>query len=342
MADSNVKRSKFCCRSALMATVLAAGCGGPQMVQPVEAGAPPPAAAPGPPAQQFTAINQREPEPPPLAPLPVASRRVAVFVRDSVDGKNPVEDPVSAGIVADALVAGRPAESPDPSRPHAPRLEVVSAQVYEKALTRDAKALLTRKREVDAEILKNLAENGCDLLALGEVGTAGRDPIPVAGQVKELSHSVEASVSIVRVDDGVIVASGTGSSRRVAAIEAKREALQVATAGALRGYDERREGPVMSVTLAVEGLRAEADAAAVEKALRSTPGVIWVKDPRFQLGPDGSAASTARFEVGWNGKPEALKQVVRDLNPGFRLAGTVFEGTRWTFRAEGFSKEEKP
>ena len=133
-----------------------------------------------------------------------------------------------------------------------------------------------------------------------------------------------------------------GSSRRTAPVEAKREALEAATGEAVRKYHEWRDETVTQVTLTIEGLRGEANAAAVEKALRSTRGVVWVKDPRFQLGPDGAKASTARFELGWNGKPEDLKQAIRDLKPGFRLSATVFEGTRWPIRAEEENEGENP
>ncbi len=322
---------------------LLAGCGAQQMPV-LEPGAPPPPAPGRPTPEQFAVASPAEAEPPPLVPLPSAPRRVAVFVRESLDGREPAEDVASEGIVANTILSVRPTVPVDVAHPAVPRLDVVSRQVYEKALARDMKALLLRKRELelDAEILKNLADSGCDLLAVGEVGSSSTDPAVVGKQVRELTRTCEASVLLVRLDDAVVLGTGTGSSRRAAPVEAKREALETAAGEAVRKYHERRDEPVTQVSLTIEGLRGEADAAAVEKALRSTRGIVWIKDPRFRLGPDGAKASTARFELGWNGKPEDLKQAIRDLKPGFRLSGTGFEGTRWTFRAEEEKEGEEP
>ena len=56
---------------------------------------------------------------------------------------------------------------------------MLNRSVYEKAIGRDVKALLTRHEELGAEVLKNLSDVGCEILAMGEVTVASSDPAVV-------------------------------------------------------------------------------------------------------------------------------------------------------------------
>ncbi len=320
------------CRFLVPLGALLASCSNQLPV--IEPSAPPPPRPQAAPAPQFAVLNPREPEAPPLAQLPAPARKVAVLVRETVNGHTTGEDSASESVVANALLAGRVVDPGDPNRTPIPRIEIVNRSVYEKAIGRDVKALLTRREDLGAEVLKNLAEVGCEILAMGEVTVASSDPAVVGKEVRDMSHLVQANVSLVRVDDAVTLGSGTATARRPVAVDAKRDALETATGEALRRFYEYRDAPASQVSLTVEGLRSEAEAAKVEKSLQGTKGVVWVKDVRFQLGPEGTPSSTARFDVGWSGKPDDLKQVLRDWDLGFRLAGTKLEGNRWTFRAQ--------
>ncbi len=300
----------------------------------IEPAPPPPPRAEPPPVNQFAIFDAKEPEAPPLAQLPLPARKVAVLVRETVSGRTTAEDTASEAVVANALLAGRVVEPGDLSRPPLPRIEVLNRSVYEKTIGRDLKALLTRREDVSAEVLRNLSDVGCELLAMGEVTIESSDPAVVGKEIRDMSHLVQANVSLIRVDDAVTLGSGTATARKPVAVDAKRDALEKATDDALRSFYEYRDVPASQVVLTVEGLRSEAEAARVEKALQSTKGVLWVKDVRFQLGPEGTPSSTARFDVGWSGKSDDLKQILREWDLGFRLAGTKIEGNRWTFRAQ--------
>ncbi|MBI4605172.1 MAG: hypothetical protein HY721_24675 [Planctomycetes bacterium] len=326
--------------AALIAAVLT-GCGAP----PIPVVEPKPAPPPGPARatpEQFQLVEPRAPEPQRLAPLLGPPLRLAVVVRVTTDDGDAAEDPSLEGIAAGAILAVRPAEPADPAAPRPRRLDVVNRHVLGEALGRDLRALATRKRELDAEILRNLAAAGVDLVAVGDVAASATDLAAVAGEARPRAFAVEASVSIARVDDASTLATGTGSSRRPAAVEARREALRAAASDAARrlfASSERRAQPETLVTLTVEGLRSEEQAAKVEKALRASRGVLWVKAPRFQLGPESPLASVARFEVGFRGAATTeLKDAIRGWDLGFRLTGTILEGNRWAFRAE----EAKP
>ena len=293
----------------------------------------PPPPAPQQQAQQFAALPHREPEQPQLAPLPGPARKVLVFVREMANGREAAEDPGAEAVIVDVLLSGRIVVPPDPSRPPIPRLEILNRTALSRGLDRDLKAMLTRREELGAEVLKNLAAAGAEIIALGEVAVASADPTVVGREVRDTTHLVQANVSLVRVDDAVTLGSGTASARRPIATEAKRESLEAATAEALRELYEYRDVPATQIQLTVEGLRSESEAARVEKSLQGTRGVLWVKDVRFQLGPEGTPSSVARFDVGWGGKPDELKQILRDWDLGFRLEATRLEGNRWSFRA---------
>jgi hypothetical protein len=272
--------------------------------------------------------------------VPEAPKRVATFVREREDAGEVTEDVVSEGILAEALLAVIPPPAatggglaPPPPAEARTRLEIVNRQTYEKALKRDSRALKIRSLDVDASILQNLAEVGVDILALGEIGTSGTDRITVGGQPTPQSFYVDATISLVRVDNATTLGVGTASAQRPTAREAKKEAIRQATGEALRRFQEPGDG-VARVTLTVEALRGADDETQLEKALRSMKGILWVKPASFELGPSDKPSSVARFQIGWNGDPEELKKALSGLNPGFRLSGTLFEGSRWTFRAE--------
>jgi hypothetical protein len=257
-----------------------------------------------------------------LEEVPSPPQRMAVYATETADGLHLGEDRLSVAIMTSALQSEKAFSSP-----RAPDFEVVSRQVYEEALERDSRGLEIRGRKPDEEILRNLAEAGVDLFVLGEIATS---TTPGAGRPSE--RTAEVVVSIVRVDDATVVGTGSGSARGPATREAKKVALNDAIREALRGLRSSPPPAATLVTLTVEGLREETDAARLEKKIRGTRGVLWVKPPRFQRGPEGASRGIGRYEIGWNGDTEALKATLRDLEVGFRLEGTLFEGNRWSFR----------
>lgn len=325
---------------ALALHALAGGCGAPEIAI-VEPGAPPPPLPPATRPQQFQSVAPIETPPVRLAPLPEPSLRVAVVISGSMDGMDRGDDLLAEGAVSEVLQA-----TPRPPREEGGRaqrpFQVVHRQVFEKILGRDTNALRLRGKDLDAEILKNLAEAGVDLLAVGSVAAMGTDFAAIGRDTRPRGYSAEATVSLVRVSDGAVAGTGTGSARDRALDTARREAARMAAGAALRRYNDERDRAA-EVLLTIEGLRSEAEAATLESALRSTRGVLWVKPPRFQLGPPAGAAGTsiARYELGLNGDPADLKEALRNLEPGFRLVGTILEGNRWTFRAEHLAAEEE-
>ncbi|HVR75494.1 MAG TPA: hypothetical protein VMT52_14255 [Planctomycetota bacterium] len=325
---------------ALALHALASGCGAPEIAV-IEPGAPPPPLPPRAQPRQFQSVAPAEAPAVRLAPLPEPSLRVAVAITGSMDGQDRGDDLLAEGAVSEVLQA-----APRPPREEggrAPRpFQVVHRQVFEKTLGRDTNALRLRGMDLDAEILKNLAEAGVDVLAVGSVAAMGTDFAAVGRDTRPRGYSAEATISLVRVSDGGVAGTGTGSARDRALDTARREAARMAAREALRRYHEEGDRAA-EVLLTIEGLRSEAEAARLESALRSTRGVLWVKPPRFQLGASAGAAGTsiARYELGLNGDPADFKEALRGLEPGFRLVGTILEGNRWTFRAEHLAAEEE-
>jgi hypothetical protein len=319
--------------AALTTAFLAAGCGGCSSTGTLSTGepAPPPVPVRTTPEQSQLA-PQAKPITPTLAPTTTAPHSMAVMVKTRTDGLEGSEDAGAEAMLCEALEAEQNFWPAD-----APRFEVVNRQAYEKALRRDLKGLSIRGREPDAKILESLAGAGVDLLVAGNVDISSVEEAHRAFETKPKNYSVEAAVSIVRVDDATTLGAGAGSARGTAAVEAKRLALRDAAREALQGYRAAaRSQPVVLITLTIEGLRSEADSACVVSALRAKKGILWVKPGRFQLVLAGEPSSVGRYELGWNGDTEDLKSIFRAADLGFRLEGTQFEGSRWNFRASGF------
>ena len=310
------------------------GCSSEGTRLPEIAPGPQPPVAPRQESPQFQIVAPRETSVS-LAPAPEPPLRLLVQARERIDGTDAGADRVSEGLIHEVIQAEKTALPPEGGN-----VEILNRDVYEKALGRDLGGLRLRKQDLDAEILRNLGEAGADVLVLGEIDTLTVEAPARVDEIPAKSYSVESSVSFVRTDSATTLGVGTGSGRGQTPLEAKRAALQDAARKAFQGFREARQQMVFLVHLTVEGLRDEGEAARTLSALRAVKGVVWVRNPQFQLGPKDSAAGIARYEVGWNGEGEDFKKVLRDLNPGFRLRGTRLEGNRWNFRAEPASGTE--
>jgi hypothetical protein len=87
----------------------------------------------------------------------------------------------------------------------------------------------------------------------------------------------------------------------------------------------------LTVTITVDGIREFSQADRISKQLRATGGVIWSRDLKYSAGTAGAAGGIARYEIAWNGAPDALRARLAAIDPGLRMEATRIEGNRWNY-----------
>ena len=268
---------------------------------------------------------QLDPPPPPPAPIPKAARRVAVIVTERINREAQARrDSESEAIVAETLL----------SVAQELELEVVRKGTQDEILAREMESLAQQGLAESTTTLANLLQAGVELVALAEVGASEIERDIGRGRVITDKAQLHAGVQLVRTDDATVLAAGNASAEGQTTREAKNRAIGEAARRMVENLRAAPQGsPARMVTVVVAGLSKIEQAERILKRLRETEGVAWTRDLSFSSGKADAKEGVARYELGWLGSPDTLRQRIAKLDAGVKLEATRIEGARWTYQA---------